>query len=108
MFRFTQSIQNYSQEISRASNYIGQGFSVTFDHMNRQPITVHYPYGELVPSESCITLVVLSLTKALISAYKTPSSLLIVGVASTQDSAERVTVEPSVGMYDVAYDNASN
>ena len=51
MFRFTKSIENYGQEIYQASKYIGQGFSVTFDHMNRQPITIHYPYGELIPSE---------------------------------------------------------
>jgi NAD(P)H-quinone oxidoreductase subunit I len=51
MFRFTKRITDYSQEISQASKYIGQGFNVTFDHMSRAPITVHYPYGEMIPSE---------------------------------------------------------
>jgi NAD(P)H-quinone oxidoreductase subunit I len=51
MFRFTKSIENYGQEVFQASNYIGKGFGVTFDHMNRPPITVHYPYGECVPPE---------------------------------------------------------
>jgi hypothetical protein len=46
MFRFTKNIENYGQEVFKASKYIGQGFGVTFNHMNRQPITVHYPYGE--------------------------------------------------------------
>jgi NAD(P)H-quinone oxidoreductase subunit I len=35
----------------QASQYIGQGLLVTFDHMNRLPITVQYPYEKLIPSE---------------------------------------------------------
>nr|YP_009252808.1 18 kDa subunit of NADH-plastoquinone oxidoreductase [Cymbomonas tetramitiformis]ANA56942.1 18 kDa subunit of NADH-plastoquinone oxidoreductase [Cymbomonas tetramitiformis] len=50
-FNFIKNIQNYSEEISQASRYIGQGFTVTFDHMNRRPITIHYPYEKLTPSE---------------------------------------------------------
>ncbi|MEO1591593.1 MAG: NAD(P)H-quinone oxidoreductase subunit I, partial [Cyanobacteria bacterium J06632_22] len=30
---------------------IGQGLSVTFDHMKRRPVTVQYPYEKLIPSE---------------------------------------------------------
>jgi NAD(P)H-quinone oxidoreductase subunit I len=51
MFDFLESVQNYSQEATQAAKYIGQGFGVTFDHMNRRPITIHYPYEKLVPSE---------------------------------------------------------
>ena len=51
MFRFTKNIEDYGNQIFEASKYIGQGFSVTFDHMNRKPITIHYPYGELIPTE---------------------------------------------------------
>lgn len=43
--------QNYSQEALRAARYIGQGFMVTLDHMNRTPITIQYPYEKLIPSE---------------------------------------------------------
>ena len=50
MFRFTKNIEDYGNKIFEASKYIGQGFSVTFDHMNRKPITIHYPYGELIPT----------------------------------------------------------
>jgi NAD(P)H-quinone oxidoreductase subunit I len=35
----------------QAAKYIGQGLSVTFDHMSRRPITVQYPYEKLIPSE---------------------------------------------------------
>jgi NAD(P)H-quinone oxidoreductase subunit I len=51
VFRFTKNIEDYGNQIFEASKYIGQGFSVTFDHMNRKPITIHYPYGELIPTE---------------------------------------------------------
>nr|YP_009057898.1 18 kDa subunit of NADH-plastoquinone oxidoreductase [Nephroselmis astigmatica]AID67683.1 18 kDa subunit of NADH-plastoquinone oxidoreductase [Nephroselmis astigmatica] len=51
MFDFLDSIQNYGQEAVQAAQYIGQGFNVTFDHMNRRPITIHYPYEKLIPSE---------------------------------------------------------
>jgi NAD(P)H-quinone oxidoreductase subunit I len=35
----------------QAARYIGQGLSVTFDHMQRRPVTVQYPYEKLIPSE---------------------------------------------------------
>jgi len=43
--------QNYSQQALRAARYIGQGFMVTLDHMNRTATTIQYPYEKLVPSE---------------------------------------------------------
>ena len=46
-----QSLQNYSQQALRAARYIGQGFIVTLDHMNRTATTIQYPYEKLVPSE---------------------------------------------------------
>lgn len=45
------SLQNYTQEALRAAKYIGQGFMVTLDHMNRTATTIQYPYEKLVPSE---------------------------------------------------------
>lgn len=51
MFKFVDSINSYSQEAIQAAYYIGQGFGVTFNHMTRRPVTVHYPYEKLVPSE---------------------------------------------------------
>jgi NAD(P)H-quinone oxidoreductase subunit I len=43
--------QNYSQQALRAARYIGEGFLVTLDHMNRTATTIQYPYEKLVPSE---------------------------------------------------------
>lgn len=51
MFKFLKQISNYTQETIQAARYIGQGLSVTFDHLNRRPITVQYPYEKLIPSE---------------------------------------------------------
>ena len=51
MFDFLTSLQTYRQEATQAAQSIGQGFGVTFDHMSRRPITIHYPYEKLVPSE---------------------------------------------------------
>jgi NAD(P)H-quinone oxidoreductase subunit I len=45
------SLQNYSEQVLRAARYIGQGFTVTLDHMNRRATTVQYPYEKLIPSE---------------------------------------------------------
>jgi NAD(P)H-quinone oxidoreductase subunit I len=42
---------NYSQQAIQAARYIGQGFIVTLDHMNRLPMTIQYPYEKLIPSE---------------------------------------------------------
>lgn len=46
-----KSLQNYSQQAIRAARYIGQGFMVTLDHMNRAATTINYPYEKLLPSE---------------------------------------------------------
>jgi NAD(P)H-quinone oxidoreductase subunit I len=51
MFKFLQQVGDYVRTSFQAGQYIGQGLSVTFDHMNRRPITVQYPYEKLIPSE---------------------------------------------------------
>uniref|UniRef100_A0AAT9UUC5 NAD(P)H-quinone oxidoreductase subunit I, chloroplastic n=1 Tax=Pallavicinia longispina TaxID=280536 RepID=A0AAT9UUC5_9MARC len=51
MFSITNGFENYSQRAIQAARYIGQGFMVTLDHMNRLPITIQYPYEKLIPSE---------------------------------------------------------
>lgn len=49
--KFLKQVGNYAKEAVQAAKYIGQGLSVTFDHMSRRPITVQYPYEKLIPSE---------------------------------------------------------
>ena len=44
MFNFLKQVGNYTKETIQAAWYIGQGLSVTFDHLNRRPVTVQYPY----------------------------------------------------------------
>lgn len=51
MFDFFNNIQNYTSETVSAAKSIGQGFLVTFDHMNRKPVSFQYPYEKLIPSE---------------------------------------------------------
>lgn len=51
MFPGIIKFQNYSQQVVEAATYIGQGFAVTLDHLNRLPITVQYPYEKNLPSE---------------------------------------------------------
>jgi NAD(P)H-quinone oxidoreductase subunit I len=51
MLKFLKQVSDYTKEAVQAAKYIGQGLSVTFDHMQRRPITVQYPYEKLVPSE---------------------------------------------------------
>ena len=51
MFTMINGLQNYSEQAIKAARYIGQGFMVTLDHMNRLPITIQYPYEKLIPSE---------------------------------------------------------
>lgn len=51
MASMISGFQNYTQEALRAARYIGQGFLVTLDHMNRTPTTIQYPYEKLIPSE---------------------------------------------------------
>lgn len=51
MFNFLKQVGDYAKESIQAARYIGQGLSVTFDHMRRRPITVQYPYQKLIPSE---------------------------------------------------------
>ncbi|MEB3341868.1 NAD(P)H-quinone oxidoreductase subunit I [Okeania sp.] len=51
MFKFLNQVSDYAKETLQAAKYIGQGLSVTFDHMRRRPVTVQYPYEKLIPSE---------------------------------------------------------
>ncbi|HYW21983.1 MAG TPA: NADH-quinone oxidoreductase subunit NuoI [Nodularia sp. (in: cyanobacteria)] len=51
MFKFLKQVRDYAKQAFKSGRYIGQGLSVTFDHMNRRPITVQYPYEKLIPSE---------------------------------------------------------
>jgi NAD(P)H-quinone oxidoreductase subunit I len=51
MIKFLSQVGDYVKEAGQAAKYIGQGMSVTFDHMRRRPITVQYPYEKLIPSE---------------------------------------------------------
>jgi NAD(P)H-quinone oxidoreductase subunit I len=51
MLKFLNKVVEYSKETIQSARYIGQGLSVTFDHMRRRPVTVQYPYEKLVPSE---------------------------------------------------------
>ncbi|MGI0492876.1 NAD(P)H-quinone oxidoreductase subunit I [Alkalinema pantanalense CENA528] len=49
--KFLKQVSDYTKEAVQAAKYIGQGLSVTFDHMQRRPVTVQYPYEKLIPSE---------------------------------------------------------
>lgn len=51
MLKFLKKVGDYATEAVQAAKYIGQGLSVTFDHMQRRPVTVQYPYEKLIPSE---------------------------------------------------------
>jgi NAD(P)H-quinone oxidoreductase subunit I len=51
MFNILKQVTDYAKESFQAAKYIGQGLSVTFDHMKRRPVTVQYPYEKLIPSE---------------------------------------------------------
>ncbi|MBC7968693.1 MAG: NAD(P)H-quinone oxidoreductase subunit I [Verrucomicrobia bacterium] len=49
--KFLKQVSDYTKETVQAAKYIGQGLAVTFDHMQRRPVTVQYPYEKLIPSE---------------------------------------------------------
>lgn len=51
MLKFLKQVSDYTKETFQSAKYIGQGLSVTFDHMRRRPVTVLYPYEKLIPSE---------------------------------------------------------
>jgi len=50
-FSTMAGLVSYGQRVIQAARYIGQGFIVTLDHMNRLPMTIQYPYEKLIPSE---------------------------------------------------------
>ncbi|MEM1427571.1 MAG: NAD(P)H-quinone oxidoreductase subunit I, partial [Cyanobacteria bacterium P01_H01_bin.130] len=49
--KFLKKVGDYAAEATQSAKYIGHGLSVTFDHMQRRPVTVQYPYEKLIPSE---------------------------------------------------------
>ncbi|MEO0948238.1 MAG: NAD(P)H-quinone oxidoreductase subunit I [Cyanobacteria bacterium J06641_5] len=51
MLNILKQAGDYAKGTWQAAKYIGQGLSVTFDHMRRRPVTVQYPYEKLIPSE---------------------------------------------------------
>nr|YP_009691066.1 NADH dehydrogenase subunit I [Saccoloma inaequale]QEG57846.1 NADH dehydrogenase subunit I [Saccoloma inaequale] len=51
MFTTLVKFRNYGQQAAESAKYIGQGFAVTLDHLNRSPITVKYPYEKIISSE---------------------------------------------------------
>jgi len=51
MFPTLIKFRDYGQQAIEAAKYIGQGFAVTLDHLNRLPITIQYPYEKIVSSE---------------------------------------------------------
>jgi NAD(P)H-quinone oxidoreductase subunit I len=51
MFGFLKKVGEYTKDAVQAGQYLAQGLSVTFDHLQRRPITVQYPYEKLIPSE---------------------------------------------------------
>ena len=51
MFNILKQVGDYAKGSVNAAKYIGQGLSVTFDHMRRRPVTVQYPYEKVIPSE---------------------------------------------------------
>nr|YP_009589716.1 NADH-plastoquinone oxidoreductase subunit I [Selaginella remotifolia]QBL76299.1 NADH-plastoquinone oxidoreductase subunit I [Selaginella remotifolia] len=44
-------LRSYSLQAIQAARYVGRGFMVTLDHMDRLPMTVQYPYEKSIPSE---------------------------------------------------------
>ena len=48
---FLQKVKSYIKEAFSAGKYLIDGFSVTFDHLRRRPVTVQYPFEKLIPSE---------------------------------------------------------
>ena len=52
MFGFLKQVGDYTRDAVDAAKNLAQGFSVTFDHMKRRPVTVQYPYEKLIPSSA--------------------------------------------------------
>jgi len=51
MFNILKQVGDYAKTSWQSAKYIGQGLSVTFDHLRRRPVTVQYPYEKVIPSE---------------------------------------------------------
>lgn len=54
MFKILKQVGDYAKDAAQAAKYIGQGLSVTFDHMRRRPVTVQYPYEKLIPDRKSV------------------------------------------------------
>jgi len=50
MFGFLKQVGEYTRDAVDAAKGITQGLSVTFDHLQRRPVTIQYPYEKLIPS----------------------------------------------------------
>ncbi|CAN6454794.1 unnamed protein product [Victoria cruziana] len=51
MFPMLTGFMNYGQQTVRAARYIGQSFMITLSHANHLPVTIQYPYENLITSE---------------------------------------------------------
>nr|KJB14762.1 hypothetical protein B456_002G166200 [Gossypium raimondii] len=51
MFPMVTRFINYGHQIVRAARYVGQGFMITLSHVNCLPVTIQYPYENLITSE---------------------------------------------------------
>jgi NAD(P)H-quinone oxidoreductase subunit I len=51
MLKFLKQVGDYTKGAFQSAKYIGQGLSVTFDHMGRRSVSVQYPYEKVIPSE---------------------------------------------------------
>nr|WKT05764.1 18 kDa subunit of NADH-plastoquinone oxidoreductase [Entransia fimbriata]WKT05765.1 18 kDa subunit of NADH-plastoquinone oxidoreductase [Entransia fimbriata]WKT05883.1 18 kDa subunit of NADH-plastoquinone oxidoreductase [Entransia fimbriata]WKT05884.1 18 kDa subunit of NADH-plastoquinone oxidoreductase [Entransia fimbriata] len=51
MFPMIHQALGYTQQVFRAAHYLGQGFLVTLNHVDRSTMTIQYPYEKLIPSE---------------------------------------------------------
>nr|YP_009530578.1 NADH dehydrogenase subunit I [Paulinella micropora]AXY63267.1 NADH dehydrogenase subunit I [Paulinella micropora] len=50
MLGFLRQVGDYTRDTVDAARNIAQGLAVTFDHFQRRPVTVQYPYEKLIPS----------------------------------------------------------
>nr|WRW11022.1 NADH dehydrogenase subunit I [Lathraea japonica] len=51
MFPVLIQLLNLGQQTVRAARYIGQGFVITLSRANRLPVTIQYPYENLITLE---------------------------------------------------------
>nr|AID67437.1 18 kDa subunit of NADH-plastoquinone oxidoreductase [Prasinococcus sp. CCMP1194] len=51
MFSFLQNLSLSTKNVVSSTNNLAKGFSVTFNHLRRNTITVQYPYKKVLSSE---------------------------------------------------------